>query len=417
VVKPDYISTLLLPQSANNRHGITFAPQTASLSQSDVPDLYHVGVPMYKGEGWQSASGGVARTELTAKLASIGEGVERYAAAQAKVPEKLKQDVPPAQLLDAEQFVLFTKKQRAHPDFPFQRLYDSHCKYTEVFTLADNTPYWVPQPLVVLRDDYATGIPTSSGLAAGATAADALLRGLEEVIERDALMTTWLHSLAGRRIKTPPRYASQINDLCGEVYVFDITPAYSPFPVIAVAGNIAKRGQQRYSLGVACRESLDDAIDKAYVEWCQGIFFTGIYPEFADTSNLRTADDVNNFDDHAIFYTKFPEYWDMLPLFKDKHIIHQPRTYGIKQRGRAALEYAIAHLSKQGVRMLYRDLTTIDAIQAGVHVVRVLSPDMIPINAHHRWPFIGGNASDLKRRYPDMQTSGAFPNPWPHPLG
>jgi ribosomal protein S12 methylthiotransferase accessory factor len=81
------------------------------------------------------------------------------------------------------------------------------------------------------------------------------------------------------------------------------------------------------------------------------------------------------------------------------------------------LEYAIAHLSKQGVRMLYRDLTTIDAIQAGVHVVRVLSPDMIPINAHHRWPFIGGNASDLKQRYPDMQTSGAFPNPWPHPLG
>jgi ribosomal protein S12 methylthiotransferase accessory factor len=412
-----YISQLLLPRSANNRHGITFAPQTAALSKSDVPDLYHVGVPMYKGEGWQSASGGVARSESIATLAAIGEGVERYAAAQAKVPEKYKKDVLSDQLISAEEFVLFTNEQRSQPDFPFMRLYDDTCKYAEVFGLGTNESYWVPQPLVVLRDDYATGIPTSSGLAAGATTADALLRGLEEVIERDALMATWLHGIAGRRIKTPRKYAAQTTDLHGEVYVFDITPAYSLFPVIAVAGGIEKRGVPRYSLGVACRESLEDAIDKAYIEWCQGVFFTGIYPEFADTSHLQSVDDVNNFDDHAIFYAKFPEHWRKLPLFNDKDTIHPPRTLGIAARGRAALMQAIDHLDKEGIRMLYRDLTTIDALQAGVHVVRVLSPDMMPINSHHKWPFIGGNAHDLAMRYPDLTPTDLFPNTWPHPLG
>lgn len=372
---------------------------------------------MYKGEGWQSASGGVARVELIAKLAAIGEGVERYAAAQAKVPEKYKKNIAPDQLIAAEEFILFTSEQRSHPDFPFAKLYGNKCHYTEVFTLGTNKSYWVPQPLVVLRDDYATGIPTSSGLAAGATSADALLRGLEEVIERDALMATWLHGVAGRRIETPERYASQINKLHGEMMIFDITPAYSPFPVIAVAGGVERRGTKRYSLGVACRESLDDAIDKAYIEWCQGVFFTGIYPEFADTSHLKSTNDVNNFDDHAIFYTKFPEHWDTLPLFSDKETIHQPRTLGVKLRGRTALKYAVTHLDKKGIRMLYRDLTTIDALQSGVHVVRVLSPDMMPINAHHQWPFIGGNASNLNARYPDMQPTNLFPNQWPHPLG
>ena len=90
---------------------------------------------------------------------------------------------------------------------------------------------------------------------------------------------------------------------------------------------------------------------------------------------------------------------------------------GTKARGRTALLQAVAHLNEKGIRMFYRNLTTIDALQAGAYVVRVLSPDMIPINSHHAWPFIGGNAHNIAMRYPGTPLTGLFPNAWPHPLG
>lgn len=410
------LSALLLEAAANNRHGLTFAPQVASLSKSDVSEFTHVGVATQRGNGWQSASGGVSPDPNTAVLAAIGEGVERYTAAQAIVPLKLKRELSNKQLIDAKDFTLFSEHQRQSATFPFDSVYSQDCPYTEVFTLDTNEPFWVPQPLVVLRDDYATGIPTSSGLAAGKTPTDALLRGLQELLERDALMATWLHSIPGRRVATPAWCVKQISKLHGTIFIFDITPQYSPFPVIAVAGGIPKRGQLRFSLGVACRESLDLAIEKAYAEWCQGIFFTGMYAKMADTSHLKTPNDAKNFDDHAIYYTLFPDTWDSLPLFKDIHTLQKPTTQGTKRRGKAALLWGIQRLTRRGVRLLYRDLTTIDALQAGVHVVRVLSPDFIPINAHHEWPFLGGTAANVQWRYPHA-TPGLFPNPWPHPLG
>lgn len=415
--KPSYLSDLLMVTSANNRHGVTFSPQLAMLSKSDVPRLFHVGVAATRQAGsWQSASGGVASDRQNALLAGIGEGIERYAAAQAIIPEQSRQDLPADRVIGAEMFALFSAEQQEKPGFPFGALYDSSCLYTEVFSLATHEPVWVPQPLVVLRDDYATGIPTSSGLAAGRTPADALLRGLEEIIERDALMATWMHSLPGKRIGAPQHFEKEVTALHGNMYVFDITPAYSPFPVIAVAGMIPKRGKPRFSLGVACRESLELAIEKAYMEWCQGVYFTGIYSDLADTSHLQSPTDVRNFDDHAIFYTLFPDAWNSLPLFAQHTIITTPRTTGTSRRGKAALTWAIHQLERAGIRTYYRDLTTVDALQAGVYVVRVLSPDMTPINAHHEWPFLGGNAADVRQRFPDA-TSGPFPNPWPHPLG
>lgn len=410
------LSAHLLAASANNRHGITFTPQIATLSKSDIHGLYHVGVATNRQAGsWQSASGGVAREARAAQLAGIGEGIERYSAAQAVVPEKARHELTKQRVISAEEFALFSVQQRQQPGFPFGALYDDRCLYTEVFSLTDHTPVWVPQPLVVLRDDYSTGIPTSSGLAAGATPADALLRGLQEIIERDALMTTWTHSLPGRRIATPEHLEKEVVVLHGNIQVFDITPAYSPFPVIAVSGMIPKRGKPRFSLGVACRESLELAVEKAYMEWCQGVFFTGIYSQLADTNHLKQPSDVKNFDDHAIFYTLFPEHWEALPIFNHSAIVPS-QTTGTRRRGKSALSWATRQLKRAGVRLYYRDLTTIDALQAGVYVVRVLSPDMIPINAHHEWPFLGGNAADVHWRFPKA-TSGTFPNPWPHPLG
>lgn len=413
----NHLSRILLLQAPNNRHGIALEPQRARVSMSDVPGIVHMGVPGSIESPWQSAAGGIGRNEEDAQLAAIGEAVERYCAAIAELPLKSKPSIPQIKRIDAEEWCLFTDQQRRDPSFPFSAIYSEDCLYTNMFNFQNNEEVWVPHPFVALRDDFKTGVPTSSGLAAGPTALQALLRAIQELIERDALMITWLHSVPARAIKMPKKYANETSGLNAELWAFDLTPAYSPFPVIAVAGGISKRGIWRYSLGVACRETWEAALEKAYLEWNQGVLFAGIYEKYVDVSNINNPYKVKSFDEHAIFYTINPEQWHGLPMFSNRKQTCDVSTKGKTMSTERALATVKSALRKNNIRMYCRDLTTMDADQLGVRVVRAASPDLAPIFAHQEWPLIGKLHDKLARRYPWAPVKSKFPNLMPHPLG
>lgn len=376
-----------------------------------------MGVPSSIKSPWESAAGGIGRNEADAQLAAIGEAVERYCATLINLPLKSKLSIAQGSLVDAEEWCLFTDEQRKDPAFPFGNIYADSCLYTNAYDFQTNQAVWLPHPLIALRDDFQTGIPTSSGLAAGPSAWLALLRAIQELIERDALMMTWLHSVPARSIKVPPEYADKVQDLRGEMWAFDLTPTYSPFPVIAVAGGIPKRGTWRYSLGIACRETWEAAFDKAYLEWNQGVLFAGIYQKYVDTSYIKDPLKVKSFDEHAIYYTLYPEKWHGLPLFKRKDRLHEVSVKGRAMGTEQALKTIKSALAKHQIRLFYRDLTTIDAEQLGLRVVRATSPDLAPIFAHQEWPLTGKLRGKLKSRYPWAPSNLAFPNLMPHPLG
>lgn len=407
---PAPLTALLLEQAVGNRHGLVLRPQRAPLSRADVEGIVHIGVPRSVDSPWESAAGGVARQEPAARAAAIAEAIERSCSAQARLTLRTRGSLPPQDRIDAEEFALFAPDQRCHPEFPHGRIYDDECPYVEVFALPDNAPRWVPQPFVTLQDPHRTGVPTSSGLAAGVTPSDALNRGVQELIERDALMVTWLHGLPGRAIVPPEAHAAEVERLGGQLWLFDLTPAYSPHPVAAVMGGIPKRGRWRYSLGVACREDWASAAEKAYLEWNQGVMFAGIYGDYVDTSGLTDAAALRSFDEHAMFYTRNPQLWPDLPLLRQDGTLHPPPD--------AAPGTGLAEaLARAGLRVYYREITTIDAVQAGLHVVKALSPDLAMIYSHERWPFLHKVDAMLASRYPDRLGESAFPNRAPHPLG
>ena len=124
-----------------------------------------MGVPGSIESPWESAAGGIGRNEEDAKLAAIGEAIERYCASIISVPLKPKASITIRDLVDAEEWCLFTEEQRKRPGFPFANVYGDNCMYTNAYDFQNNKELWVPQPLVTLRDDYQTGVPTSSGLA------------------------------------------------------------------------------------------------------------------------------------------------------------------------------------------------------------------------------------------------------------
>jgi ribosomal protein S12 methylthiotransferase accessory factor len=405
----------LVRSCANFRHGVVLPPQTVKRTFSDPANLFNVSVPQRSASAWSSAAGGLARNKVSAELAAIGEATERYAAHASPLPVCLRKELGGRAVLDLTEFSLFSPEQRRSADFPYANLYDGVLEYTTVFSLRDNSETYVPAALVGLRE-VGAGVTTSSGLAAGSSSAAALLRAAQELVERDALAISWLHGIRGRRVDLPERYTAQVGRLGGEAVLIDATPAYSPHPVALVAGYLPLRGRRRYSLGAACRETWTAAIEKAFLEWVQGVSFAGYYCALNQDAHFEGPEAVETFDDHAVYYTTRPGEWPDLPLFQGATVpapIDGPAV-GVFD----ALRQLVAAFTASGIRAYYRNLTTIDLRQVGIRVVRVLSPDLAPIWSHQRWPFLGGTVPDIARRYPWAEPSELlYPNPYPHPLG
>jgi ribosomal protein S12 methylthiotransferase accessory factor len=407
--------TTLLHTAADFRHGIVLPPEEVELTAADISGVVNFGVPANSEDPWASATGGIAWEREGAASAAIGEALERYAAAAFPFPERWRSQLSAENRLDAAAFSLYSEDQRAQPGFPHEPLYTGDVAYTNVFSLRDNEETWVPSALVTLASAEGS-VATSTGLAAGPNTYVALLRAVQELIERDALAVTWLHGIPGLRVDLPTDYTMAVRELGGTAICFDATPAYSPHPVALVAGELLLRGARRIALGAACRETWRQAVEKAFLEWLQGISYAGFHLE-SPSGQPRAAQDLKTFEDHALYYTLHPEEWDEIPLLRGDGV---GPIAGDEAPSRAS--DSVARLSdrlfREGVRIFYRELTTPDLDEVGVRVIRVLSPDLAPLACDEEWRFLGGTVGDVCRRYPWASRAGlTFPSDHPHPLG
>ena len=402
--------------SGNFRHGIALPPQRVKKSFADIAQFENFAIPQSSSDAWKSASGGCGRTEAHAKLAAIGEYLERYAALAFNLPKRKKKDIPGARI-DLGEFAFFSNEQMQAPGFPYTQFMQQDHEYTNVFSLYTNEETWVPAFLVSLDFKQSNPFTTSSGLACGQTKYQALLRSLQEIVERDAFMITWLHGIPGRQVKLGHDYTDEVEAKHGRVTCIDATPAYSTHPVAIVTGYVPLRGLKRIALGVACRETWDEALEKAFLEWFQGVAFAGVYASYFPNTKFASFADVHSFDDHATYYTFHPEQWAEIPLLKGR-IVDAPKTAGKSAANCDAIKKLLDGLQAHGIRVFYRDLTTPDLRQVGASTMRALSPDLTPIHFEQKFPFIGGRAKDVTWRYPwARDITSNFPNPYPHPLG
>ncbi len=390
-------SSALLDRAVGWRQGVVarLQPTPRTLSDVDVPGWAAVTDPSSTGGASGGASGGAGPG---ARAAAVAEALERHAAAHCPLETATEGARWP---LDG--FTLHSPEQRARPDFPFHGY--ENPEYTTAWTLPGNEPVLVPTGLVSL--DGRHGLPsTSSGLAAAPSPVAALLRAVQELVERDALTTAWLHGVAPNRVALPERLLAPVRALGGEVTAFDLTPAYSPHPVAAVAGTLPLGGRPRPTLGLACRGTWAEAVAKAWVEWCQGTVFVGVRMR-AGGAGRQEPHEVTDFDRHAVHYAGAPDTWADLPLW----------TGGRADPPPDAADPGLGAFTGAGIRLAYRELTTPELSAVGLHAVRALSPDLTPLHADHRWPHLGGRARELTWRFPDLPTRVGFPSPFPHPLG
>ncbi|RMD59986.1 hypothetical protein D6833_10630 [Candidatus Parcubacteria bacterium] len=408
-------------KAAGFRCGMVLPYREVAASFADLSELHNIAVEEDSTQPWKSASGGIHWDRDRAVMAAIGEALERYAASAAVFPVRKLRDLKQnARAIPHSEWSLFSDEQYSSAGFPWKRIDPEDAYFGEAYSLLTNERVWVPQELIGLgpRTGEALFPSTSTGVAAHFDVATALLLALQEVLERDALTVYWLNSLGGREMVLSEKYLAPVRARRGKVWCFDMTQDWNPHPVVAVCGYLPQRNKRRISLGAACRPTYKEAIEKAYLEWVQGVVFAGYYDVYHPDLRLEKREEVTDFDRHAVYYTLHPHRWEKVPLLRKRRPFRPSRSSFCRSRtARECLPRLLASLQKAGIRVFYRDLTTPDVRDVGLTVVRVLSPELSLLHGDERVPFLGGRVRDVAWRYPDKVADVAFPNPNPHPLG
>lgn len=414
------LNQLVLEMATGHRCGVTLPFQNIETTSADIKGLFNISLPKDSVQSWDSASGGLNRDKNLAVIGAIAESMERYSASIMNFPVKKLSAIKDTAVLSYDQFSLFLDEQYNNPGFVWEKINPKEAFFGEVYSVYDNEKVWVPQELIGLgtKSDKALVPSTSTGLAAHFDKYAALLLGIQELLERDALTVYWLNSLGGREIALDKKYTAPVENKFGQIFCFDITQIWNPYPVVIICGHLNQRNKKRFSMGVACRATYEEAIEKAYLEWIQGAIFAGFYDIYHPELTLRVPDDLIDFDEHAVYYTLYPQEWGKIPLLRKKFPYQSEQKTIPQSLSRSEiLRSLLSSLQVAGIKIFYRDITLPDVRQTGLTVVRALSPELSFIHGDERAPFLGGRTRDVAWRYPDLVGQAEFPNKYPHPLG
>ncbi|MBY0227835.1 MAG: YcaO-like family protein [Gemmataceae bacterium] len=292
--------------------------------------------------------------------------------------------------VEPSRWVLFHPEQYALPGFPYEPFTeDAVVRWTCCRDAGTGQPWWVPEELVHLEarpgERHRLGRSASTGLSCGRGPVPVLLRGLQEVIERDALTGAWwgrypleewpedeVFGLLDPSI--PPRLRRP--NLRWRFY-----RARSPFSQhVALARCDGEDGEGwAVRFGSACRETLAASWAKALLEAAQCIPYVRHLRRERGGERGPPAD----FAAHALHYTLHPEQM-ACTVAEDP----APRVPLV-----ASPEETLEVLRERlGRPVLFRDLTPpgISSEVPGWRVLRVVVPGLQPLHGDHRFPHLGG---------------------------
>lgn len=383
----------------------------------EVPrEAFDPHVPMWSGQaasGFGLASrrpvGGIAWTRADAEAACRGEAVERWRAGAEPGDRAVESSFARWPLderpIEPERWVLFHREQYAQADFPFRPFgRDTVVRWFGMRDALTGEPVWVPDELVFLdfpgRAQHLLAPGLSTGLSAGLAEFPLVLRGLQEVLERDAVVGAWWGRYAleeyapdavWRHFDRQQQQAVQRPNLEYRFYRI-----HSPYT--AHAGLVSLTGEDRggwcVTVGAACRESLGPMWQKALLEAIHCRYFVR-YQRRAAAEQGSVGHCPRSFHEHALYYSFYPERWRDTPLARTARPLESEPASPSRGNGPNPGTESLASLAERlGPErpVLVRILTPSPLAQAGSawRVVRVVVPGLQPLHGHHGLPFLGG---------------------------
>jgi ribosomal protein S12 methylthiotransferase accessory factor len=359
--------------------------------------LWAGALPPWGPRGRELPLGGAGWASDDAREACVGEGIERlqpYALPDDEIVSATFADwtlEEPA--IEPERWVLFHPEQHRAAGFPFAPFTrGTRCRWICFRDAATGSPHWIPEDFGFLFHAPGEGPrrapSTSTGLSCGRTGHPVVLRGLQELIERDAMVGAWWGSYpleewpAGDVLgeldpALPPRFLRP--NLRYRYY-----RARSPFSDHVTLVTI--EGEDRcgafFACGSACRETRSMSWAKSLLEAIQGAAYVRQMRE--DRPDLAWADELADYSHHAAYYTAHPERLRQTVLQRGV----APASLKAVSEDLPSLRERLGRKRPVLVRIMTPPLIAQEF--RDWLVLRVVVPGLQPLHGNHRWPHLGG---------------------------
>lgn len=385
------------------------------------------------GDDYEPQGAGCALNKESAFRAAVGETIERYCSAFVNRDECIYGSYGALSerysLAEPSEFSLFHAKQFKDAFFssvvhPFT--VEVELTWTKSYSLTRGSYRYLPAQCVYLPfslDKELITMGVSTGLSAHSSFYQAVLNGLYEAVERDAVAIAWLQGLSQRKVVIAPwlqQYIDGIYPTAYDWHLFDVTTDIQIPTIFGFCLGRAEYGDFM-AVGAAARATYAEALRKTVREVGQSVqnFRYLLAQRSGSTACCDDYRRLNSFDDHSYLYLVSPEAKGMLrewiaqesawPLAEDL----RERFADVKEEVR----WAVENVSSRGCEVLVKDLTTVDARQLGLYVVKVFSPQLVQLSGDYRFYFKGG------RRLYNVPGMLGYPSrgyeeltPFPHPF-
>lgn len=344
---------------------------------------------------------------------AAGEAVERYAM-EFYYPKKGEyidaswNDIPDPKV-DIFSVAGFDEKLRkqGHPDFALACDADTKFRWVKAIELPSKKEIWAPLQWFSFShvQQYAgkyinakqpgftqeplISVPITTGVAAGQNTTDALLRGLLEVIERDAFIIYWLNQIPARRIDITSfgeeRFLKlkEITDRYGlESHILYL---HTDMPTHTVCSIVLDRSGIGPALVVGAKTGLSLS-DAAYGAVSDTIAQRGLYRGMMESDECKKQ----VFDDHnKIGHIERMYYWFGHERLKDietfisGELVHADTlpTYQYPGTDEEDLAQLLRFFNEKGYPVYYKELLNekLKKMTEGLSVTMVKVPKMQPV--------------------------------------
>ena len=280
--------------------------------------------------------------------------------------------------------ILYSDKQYEKENFACSRFFpDSVIPWIKGYDIFSGKQILVPADFVCyprMRKKPLV-LESSNGAAAHTNMIQAILNGLFEVIERDALLIMWLNKLSMPTIEINNLHYSfnqslkLINDFGMQVKLVDLTNDTNVPTVMAVCYNRPNK-YPALVIGTASHIEPEKAIQKALFEMEILLVSVLEYP------NRRKVEPgyISTPYDHCLFYLNpdMRKYWEFV-ISSEKRSLLPYKTGKGTTDDYGLLMQIVRSLHNLNHRPIYVDITPSDIRRLGIHVVKTFITGFQPM--------------------------------------
>jgi ribosomal protein S12 methylthiotransferase accessory factor len=369
---------------------------------------------------------------VAAKTLAVVEGLERLFTLNYYDPHRVIQRAYSGIskcALDPRTFPLFDESQYRDSEFglcPFSP--DETIPWICGARVSDGKSVFVPLDLVYRNtSSRAIWSPSSNGAACHSSFHRAVLNGMYETIERDALMLVWLNQMSLPIVDfsegdlDPFGVRKDFRKLSFELKHVDITTDLNIPVLLGVLRDT--RNPDVFLTTMAASLRMNRLLEKVYRELIQfsySYLSCQVHHKNA-ISDCMDPNSVMTFADHLSFY----QHRSKAHLVSFLTSSHTRKPISCCQHSIGDLSVAdelnivLQRLSGAGYQVIVVDCTPQFLRDLGLHAVKVLIPGLHPLNVSHRHRVLSGRRLFSAARLmglADADKTMQELNPWPHPF-